>query len=46
MIEPTETEPMENIDEFIETFRAMVKEAEKPGSAPQCACNPQGPAYG
>ena len=28
MIEPTETERKENIDQFIETFRAIVKEAE------------------
>ena len=29
MIEPTETEPKENIDQFIEAFRAVVKEAEE-----------------
>jgi glycine dehydrogenase subunit 2 len=29
MIEPTETEPKENIDQFIETFRVIVKEAEE-----------------
>ena len=27
MIEPTETEPKENIDQFIETFRAITREA-------------------
>ena len=29
MIEPTETEPKENIDQFIEAFRAIVKEAKE-----------------
>ena len=29
MIEPTETERKENIDQFIETFRVIVKEAEE-----------------
>ncbi len=29
MIEPTETEPKESIDQFIEAFRAVIKEAEE-----------------